>query len=146
MNQDYFTWCLSRLTPHQFCVYQACLYLYIGKDSHISIKAISEICSITTETVRVHMAELQKRKFIQYYTVAGAGTTLVWVRQSCMDKPLSAYLLKKTKSIALTSPEGELFQVEHGKVRAFCREKNLSRRGLYDLLEGYRNSHRGWTA
>jgi predicted ArsR family transcriptional regulator len=77
-NQEYFTWCLQRLTPHEFCVYQACAF--IGADTENSMQTISDICSISVDTVRHHMKSLQKLGFVQYDSTNGTGTTLLWVR------------------------------------------------------------------
>jgi Winged helix-turn-helix DNA-binding len=144
LNQDFFVWCLQRLTPHEFCVYQACAF--IGSDAEISMQVISDICSMSADTVRHHMKSLQKLGFVQYDSTNGTGTVLLWVRRTTQDKPLSVYHLKGRTSVTLINPDGEFFQIKRGEIRKFCEEKRLNRRCIYDILEGNRRSHHGWTA
>jgi Winged helix-turn-helix DNA-binding len=144
MNQDYFSWCLSRLTAHEFCVYQACVF--IGSDAEISMQSIADICSISADTVRHHMKSLQKLEFVQYDSTNGTGTILLWVRKNPQDKPLSAYHQKGRVSVTLINPDGKSIQIKRGEIRKFCEKAKLNRRCVYDILEGNRKSHRGWTA
>lgn len=48
-----------------------------------------------------------------------------------------------SKSFTLKSPEGNLFTSKN--IRKFCRDNNLSRTGIRNVMNGTQKSHKGWT-
>lgn len=144
MELEELSWCMSKLSPHQFVVYLVCRQL--GNDCETEMQEIADVVGLSGDTVRHHMKQLQKLDFVRYDSSTGTGTVLLWVRLSPHDKaPNLAWLKRGRLSVRLKSPEGKIHTVKRGDFRAFCEKKGINRRCLYDLLEHKRKQYKGWT-
>jgi len=147
-EQEYFTWCLGKLSPTEFIVYKACEF--IGEEARTSMADIGGFCNLHEDTVRQHMRRLQRERFLFYHSTGGEmGTTILWLRKGMAEQPPQKGNLLKKMAITLWGPDKKAVQIvpgHGGGIIGFCERHGLNRTNVYRLLSGELKTYKGWTA
>lgn len=147
-EQEYFTWCLGKLSANEYIVYKACEF--VGPMTQISMADIGTICNMHQDTIRRHMKQLQTLKFLYYHSTGGdKGTTILWVRSGIAEEPPQKGNLLQGLSITLWGPDKKPVKIVpgfRGGIAGFCKKHAISRRCVYRLLSGDLKTCKGWTA
>ena len=81
-----------------------------------------------------------RNKFISKY--GGKFEGKLW--KETITKPEPKPEVKETRKISVINPDGEVDIVEN--FTKYCRERELSRSAMYEVMKGLRKQHKGYRA
>ena len=84
--------------------------------------------------------KMWRRKFTEQF--GGYFEGKVW--KETITKPESKSEVKETRKILVINPDGEVDIVEN--FTKYCRERELSRSAMYEVMKGLRKQHKGYRA
>jgi hypothetical protein len=81
-----------------------------------------------------------RREFVSKY--GGKFEGELW--KETITKPESKSEVKETRKILVINPDGNVDEVEN--FTKYCRERELSRSAMYEVMKGLRKQHKGYRA
>lgn len=66
---------------------------------------------------------------------------MIELNQSVLQKPISE--IEPTKTWIFKNPEGDVLKTQN--LQEFCKENNLTRSSLYEVISGKRQNHKGYS-
>jgi hypothetical protein len=91
---------------------------------------------INDDARKNHFKEEFLKKFGGTFVAQNDGL-VIWKQHMSEEKP-------PVRIISLINPKGEVVEVQN--FTKYCRDNDLSRSAMYEVLKGKRNQHKGFTA
>ena len=146
MDLEYLKYCTGKLSGGQFVVYLALKQLYeeLGEGTMTTANELAQYCNLHPETIALILPQLQAKGYALIVLVKTMGTSILWVRRSVSEKQPDLEKIDRKHSQVLIAPNGKTYRVALGEVADFCRLHQLKSEGIYSILRGEQETHRGW--